>query len=430
MIRIIRRALVACAVLTAVLAAPGVARADVIGDWNLIAQQQTIPLRPTAHGESRGMAMVEGAVYDAVNAIDGGYQPYLVDPRATGAQPWFSQNAAAATAAHDVLVAIAPGQQTTLDGLYATTMAGINDAFKAQGAAVGAAAAQAMLAFRQNDGFMAAFDWSLVIGPDAGDWRPMTPTALDPDPWVGNLKPFLIERPDQFRSDGPNALTSGAYTEDFNEVKELGSRTSTKRTADETAAAVFWQFPPIALYNGVARSLAVRYGLGTADQARLYAMINLAAADGAISCWNDKYYWDFWRPWNAIARAAEDGNPATAPDPTWTALITAPYPEAPSGHNCLDVGHTRVLQTVFGTDAPTGGFRITSASALLTPADARIRTFTSFSQALTELIEARIWAGLHYRFADVQGQGLGRNVADYTMANSFQRLGTFGGFGG
>jgi hypothetical protein len=210
MIRITRRALVACALLATVLAAPAVARADVVGQWNLIAQQQTIPLRPTAHGQSRGMAMVEGAVYDAVNAIDGGHAAYLLDPGAVDAQPWFSQDAAAATAAHDVLVAIAPNQQATLDGLYATTMGGITDAFKAEGALVGAAAADAMLASREDDGFMAPFDFSLVIGPDAGDWRPETPTALDPDASIGYLQPFLIERPDQFRSEGPNRLTSAA----------------------------------------------------------------------------------------------------------------------------------------------------------------------------------------------------------------------------
>src|SRR5262245_37087591 len=179
MTRFTLRAVAALAALAAALGAPTVARADVIGDWNLIAQQNTIPIRPTAHGESRGMAMVEGAVYDAVNAIDGGHRPYLVDPQAIGAQPWFSQDAAAATAAHDVLVAIAPGQQATLDGLYATTMAGITDAFKAQGALVGAAAAHAMLTFRLNDGFMAPFDFGSVIGPDAGDWRPVTPAATD-----------------------------------------------------------------------------------------------------------------------------------------------------------------------------------------------------------------------------------------------------------
>ncbi|HET6602324.1 MAG TPA: vanadium-dependent haloperoxidase [Gaiella sp.] len=426
MIRSIRRPLLACAVLAAALAAPGVARADVIGQWNLIAQQQTIPLRPTAHGESRGMAMVEGAVYDAVNAIDGGYQPYLVDPRALGAQPWFSQDAAAATAAHDVLVAIAPAQQATLDGLYASTMAGITDAFKAQGAQVGAAAAQAMLAFRQNDGFMAPFDFGLVIAPGAGNWRPVAAGATDPDAWVGNAKPFLIESPEQFRSEGPNALTSGEYTKEFNEVKELGALDSTKRTADETAAAVFWQFPPIALWNGVARSLAGT--LDTADQARLYAMINLAAADGAISCWNDKWYWHFWRPRAAIREADTDGNPATVADPTWESLFapatqttpplaTPPFPDHPSGHGCVSGATVSAFQDFFGTDKASfdvvGG---RSLNGVPIPA----RHFDRFSNALKEVIDARVWGGIHFRTADVQGTVIGKKVAHWMRKHYFE----------
>jgi hypothetical protein len=426
MIRSIRRPLLACAVLAAALAAPGVARADVIGQWNLIAQQQTIPLRPTAHGESRGMAMVEGAVYDAVNAIDGGYQPYLVDPRALGAQPWFSQDAAAATAAHDVLVAIAPAQQATLDGLYASTMAGITDAFKAQGAQVGAAAAQAMLAFRQNDGFMAPFDFGLVIAPGAGNWRPVAAGATDPDAWVGNAKPFLIESPEQFRSEGPNALTSGEYTKEFNEVKELGALDSTKRTADETAAAVFWQFPPIALWNGVARSLAGT--LDTADQARLYAMINLAAADGAISCWNDKWYWHFWRPRAAIREADTDGNPATVADPTWESLFapatqttpplaTPPFPDHPSGHGCVSGATVSAFQDFFGTDKAS--FDVVGGRSL-NGAPIPARHFDRFSNALKEVIDARVWGGIHFRTADVQGTVIGKKVAHWMRKHYFE----------
>jgi len=431
MISTSRRALLACIVLAAALTAPAMARADVIGQWNLVAQQQTIPLRPTAHGESRGMAMVEGAVYDAVNAIDGGHRPYLVDPAATDAQPWFSQDAAAATAAHDVLVAIAPAQQAALDGLYATTMAGITDAFKAEGALVGAAAADAMLAFREDDGFMAPFDFTLVIGPDPGDWRPMTPTALDPDASIGYLKPFLIESPDQFRSDGPNALTSGAYTKDFNEVKELGSLTSTRRTDDETKAAVFWQFPPIALWNGLARGLADRYDLGTADQARLYAMINLAAADGAISCWNDKWYWNFWRPRAAIREAGTDGNPQTIADPGWEPLFhpltqttpplgNPPFPDHPSGHGCVSGATIEAFQDFFGTDKVefdvVGG---RSFDGVPIPP----RHFERFSLALKEIIDARVWGGIHFRTADVVGAVIGKKVAHWMRKHYFQPVG-------
>ena len=297
-------------------------QADVIGDWNVIAQTETLFVRPTAHGQTRGIAMVEGAVYDAVNAIERTHRPYLLDVDAVGARPWASQDAAAATAAYRVLMAITA---TTRHGARTPTRRRwqrFQTASRQEGVRAGEAAAAAMLASRRDDGFMAPV--TPVIGTDAGDWRPSAGRRRRRSirtAWVGNLKPFLIQSPSQFRSKGPNALTSAAYTEDFNEVKELGALHSSTRTADQTAAAVFWQFAPIALWNPLARDLAGRYGLDTADQARLYAMVNLAAADGAISCWNDKYHWSFWRPRAAIREADTDGNPATIADPSWESLF-------------------------------------------------------------------------------------------------------------
>ena len=156
--------------------------------------------------------------------------------------------------------------------------------------------------------------------------------------------------------------------------------------------------------------------------ARLLALQNLSGADAAITCWSDKYFYDFWRPWNAIPRADEDGNDDTVAEPDWTALITAPYPEHPSGHNCQDGAHVAILRMFFG-DVPAGGFQITSASGLLQPAEQKVRTFATFSQVMSELIDARIWAGLHFRHGDVQGQLLGLNVANYGAAHYFQTVG-------
>ena len=264
------RGLLACATLVVVLAAPAVARADVIGDWNATAQAEAVLIRPTAHGQARGMAMVQGAVYDAVNAITRTHQPYLVDVDDVGAQPFVSQDAAVATAAHHVLVKIvAPERVAALDTAYQTTLQGIPDGPIEQGGIeAGEAAAQAMLDARAGDGFMAAF--TPTIGTDAGDWRPIgwpaTP-AFDPDGWVGNLKPFVIRSASQFRSEGPNALTSADYAEDYAEVKELGALASTTRTADQTTAAIFWQFPPAALYNQMARELAAPTGTASTPQA-------------------------------------------------------------------------------------------------------------------------------------------------------------------
>ena len=432
MIRHKRRALCACAATAAMLLTPAVTQAGVVGDWNAIAQAETIPLRPTAHGESRGIAMVEGAVYDAVNAIDRGHQPYLLDLDAVGAQPWVSQDAAAATAAHHVLVAITPpARHAGLDSAYEATLASIPDGpIEDGGVDAGEAAAAAMLAARQGDGFMAPF--TPLIGTDPGDWRPLgwpgPMAAFDPDGWVGNLKPFLMESPSQFRSQGPNALTSAKYAEEFAEVKEIGAVDSQTRTPDQTEAAVFWQFAPIALWNPLARDLAARYELDTADQARLYASINLAMADAAIACWNDKYYWSFWRPRAAIREAATDGNPATVADPNWESLFnpdtatspplgTPPFPDHPSGHGCLTGAVLNTMADFFGTDK----IQITVVSGRTLNNDPIApRHFARFSHAIQEVIDARVWGGIHFRTADVQGTVIGKSVAQWLRQNYFQ----------
>ena len=177
-------------------------------------------------------------------------------------------------------------------------------------------------------------------------------------------------------------------------------------------------------WNAVARDLVARNDLDAAESARLFAMTNLSGADTAINCWNDKYHFDFWRPLQAIRRAGEaaEGNPDTSPDPTWAPLISAPYPDHTSGHMCHDGVHVTVLRMFFG-DVIEGGYQITSASTLLAPAEEKTRTFGTFSQALDEIVEARIWAGLHFRTADVQGRDLGINVANFMADNYFQPVG-------
>jgi hypothetical protein len=240
---------------------------------------------------------------------------------------------------------------------------------------------------------------------------------------VGGVKPFLMQSSSQFRSAGPLALDSPAYAAEFNEVKALGGDgvvTPSARTGTQTYIAKWWQSNPVASWNDVARQLIARNHLDASDSARLLAMENLAAADAAINDWNDKYHFDFWRPFQAIRRAAQDGNPATAPDLTWTPLLTAPYPDHVSGHLGLDGSHTGVLRMFF-CDAPAGGYQITST--FVNPGGPATRTFSSFNQALDEIVEARIWAGLHFRTADVQGRQLGTNVANFAAANYFEPVG-------
>ena len=288
---------------------------------------------------------------------------------------------------------------------------------------MGRAAAGAMIDAREGDGRFGPSAWVSNDGP--GHWQPLLSGAgvpvLDPTPWVGNVRPFLIQSPSQFRSTPPPALDSQQWATEFNEVKSLGRATGSTRTDDQTYRAKWWQSAPVLSWNEVARQLITRNELDAPDSARLLALQNLSSADAAINCWNDKYHFDFWRPWNAITRASEDGNPATDPDATWTALLTAPYPEWTSGHNCLDGAHATVLRTFFGDDPEGGPFQITST--FVNPGGPAVRTFDTFSEPLTELIEARIWAGLHYRSGDVAGQVLGRNVANFGAANYFQPVG-------
>jgi hypothetical protein len=405
-------------------------------EWNAIAT--TAAAGQPAHVVPLSLAMVQGAVYDAVNAIDGGHQPYLVSPPAN---PSDSKEAAVATAAFRVLVGfpdlpgLFPTQLSTLQPLYDASLADVADgAAKTAGIAIGESAARAMLVERTGDGRGGPF--TVVEGTDPGEWRlapPQGPTGIvarDPAPWVGNVRPFLVSDVEMLRTDGPNALTSAAYAEEFNEIKELGSLTSTKRTADQTTAAIFWQDSGPVIWNRVYRALAVSKELDIVESARLFAMTNLAAADGSIGCWNDKYYWNFWRPITAIREAASDGNPATEADPAWlplfdptvpvsgAPLVTPGFPDHPAGHTCISGATVHALEAFFGTDKVD----FTAVSNKCSPAPCSPRSFERFSEALKEIIDARVWGGIHFRTADVQGAVLGRKVVHHMGKHYFQRV--------
>jgi hypothetical protein len=425
----------AFAVAVALLAAPAAAQANEVTHWNRIAMNTLVAFPGPAGGAPPAlqihMGMTQGAVYDAVNATEPKhFRPYLLNRR-VGANA--SKEAAAATAAYRVLSSIVSGVPLGISfpnrANLLTMLAAERDAsllavpespFKRQGEVAGNAAADAMIAARQNDGRFGVSQWH----PDSsvGHWQPLLDPitmlpALDPTPWVGGVRPFLLTSPSQFRTAGPNALNSDAWVKDYKEVKAIGSATSATRLPDQTHNALFWQSNggPALLWNDVADDLveSPSHSLDMADSARLLAMMNLAAADAAINVWNDKYYYDFWRPWNAITR--DDGNPNTDIDLGWTALLTAPYPEHPSGHLGLDTPALRVLTMFFGDDVHYG---VTSSRF-----GGETRPFDHFSTALAEIVEARIWAGLHFRTADVQAVALGENVARYMVENYSQPVG-------
>ena len=423
-------------------APPAEADASAVTQWNLIAVGTLAGLPPPAGGapptSQINMGMVQGAVYDAVNAITPKHhRPYVLQRRFGNTA---SDEAAVATAAYLVLknivetvpasiASFTPAMRATvlasLEAQYDASSGAISDSpFKRMGVAAGTAAAAAMIESRQGDGRFGPSQFVPNAAP--GHWDPVAPngtTVQDPTPWAGGVAPFLMQSSSQFRSPGPNALTSAAYAADVNEIKALGGDgvvTPSARTPTQTYVAKWWQSNPMASWNDVARQLITRNHLDVSDAARLLAMENLAAADAAITTWNDKYHFSLWRPFQAIRGAANDLNPATSPDPTWTPLISAPYPEHASGHLGLDSSHVTVLRTFFG-DAPAGGFQITSA--FVNPGGPATRTFTGFSQTVDEIVEARIWAGLHFRTADVQAVQLGTNIANYAAANYFEPVG-------
>jgi Vanadium chloroperoxidase N-terminal domain len=425
----------AALVATVLGATPAVAHpehhSDAVRVWNLHATDALINA-PTAATPGAGqtppvsqlhLAMVQGAVYDAVNAIVGGYQPYLPDlPPASRSA---SQDAAVATAAHDVLVGLGispvpPLPQVVLDrldALYVAALAGIpNGDAKTEGVAAGAAAAAAMLAARTNDGRYVPFSWQ--AGTNPGEWRPTPPAlVIDPLAWIARVEPFTLESTSQFRTKGPNALTSRAYARDYNEVKNLGAIDS-PRTEEQTALALFYTAHPAELFNRTFRVISEAHGLTLAEEARLFAMLNVATADSLINCFDDKAFWNFWRPVTAIHEGDNDGNRRTVGDPAWTSLVPAPpYSDHPSGYNCASAAYMHTARAFFGTN------RMDFSVVKITPGVPDVtRNYSRFTGVVDDSIDARVYLGIHFREADIQGAGIGRKAAHWVDRHFFQAV--------
>ncbi|HEY8471704.1 MAG TPA: vanadium-dependent haloperoxidase [Natronosporangium sp.] len=393
----------------AALADAGDANAAVTWDLNAqgaiwdVAQQQP-------NEQVRSFAMVSAAVYDAVNAAAGSpYQPYLLPPRPRSDA---SQPAAVAAAAHGVLVSMFPDQLDRLQEQYDEYLAGIpNGPSKSTGVAIGNEAAAALVAARENDGAFGDQQWRQ--GTEPGQWRPTPPTNASAGAWTGYMKPFLIRTVDEFRSPGPPGLRGQAYARDLEEVARIGSATSTVRTADQTEAAIFWH-DRRSVNWGIKRQLAITQRLSLLETARMFALIDTVVADSGVACFREKDRWSFWRPITAIREAASDGNPRTEPDPTWTPLlVTPPFPEYPSGHAAGTGSRMSAFAAFFGTDRISfSGFSVDANAT---------RHYSSFSQAINEVIGARVWGGIHFRTADVDGTKLGKAITDYAVKRYFRR---------
>jgi hypothetical protein len=348
-------------------------------------------------------AIVQAAVFDAVNGIARRFTPIHVAP---AAPPGASQAAAAAGAAHEALVALFPSQQAMLDAQLAASLATLgNDNRRiARGLAWGTSVADQIVAWRATDHFSDPLP-VYVPGTQPGDWQP-TPPGFGTQPLFRQLAvttPFALTSPSQFRPAGPPALSSARYTADFNEVKAIGNAP----TPDQAATAIFWNSDTVtAIWDRVADQVAQAHDLGLAADARLLARLNISLADTAIAIWDAKNHFDTWRPVTAIAQADADGNPDTTAQADWKPLLPTPvFQEYPSGHSGVSAAAAAILASVFGNDT---AFTVTSAGV-----PGVERSFASFSDAVAQVNDARVFAGIHFRFACEDANRVGADVADF-----------------
>jgi hypothetical protein len=392
-------------------------RGDAVLDWNAHAARAIVTVGGQVPPRALiRLAMVHLAIYDAVNAIEGErFESYASVP--TVDRP-ASEEAAAATAAHDVLVALFPAQTIDLDAKYAASLAALpDDMAKVNGIAVGQQAAIALLTARAHDNR----DRTVAYAPGAGPgvWTPTPPAFLAAQaPETPFVQPLVLESASQFRPDAPISLASEDWARDYNEVKALGSAVGSIRTAEQTDIARFWSDNPPLQWNRAWRALSIARGLGLADNARYFAMLTSASADALIACWDAKFFYNFWRPVTAIRAGDTDGNPETAPDPSWIAVIVTPnHPEYPAAHGCFSGASTETLKYFFGTDA-IGLSMDSTVAGVASP----VRTYARLSDALAEVLDARIYGGMHYRNSTRVGARVGRQVSRFTTRHFFRRV--------
>jgi hypothetical protein len=355
--------------------------------------------------------MVQAAVHDAIQAIEKRFELYAGPiPNATG-----SPVAAAASAAHDVLVARFPAQAAALDTMLQTYLGGLG-LLGNPGVLVGKQAATNIINLRVGDGSFPSVVEIFVGGTGPGEWRPTLPAfAPMATPWLGAVDPFTLKDPSQLRaSPPPPHLKSGEYAQDYNEVKALGSLNSTARTPEQTALAVFYSDNFIILWERTLRGIVLASVNNIGDSARLFALANMAAADAVITAWDNKKYWNFWRPITAIQEGDNDGNPKTAGDPTWLPFLpTPPYSDYTSGANNLTGAMTRTLERLFGDR--------TAFSVFSTPANRTI-VYARFSDMADDVVDVRIYQGIHFRFADEVARRQGTRAADWAVSHFLKPL--------
>jgi len=396
---------IACVGIAAALLSAA-SEADVVTDWNeaTLATQAAVPGAIRTPPAARALAMVHIAIFDSINAIDRKFTPYAVVPLA---DPSASPEAAAAAAAHAVLVSLYPSRQASLDTAYAASLGRIPDGgSKTEGISVGESVAALILALRSADG--SAITLPYTLAPGIGIYQP-DPAALFVA-W-GNVTPFALKRGTQFRAKGPPPLDSDRYAADYNEVRSVGALNSTSRTPDQTEAALFWTAENAQVtWNNISRIAAVAHHNSLSENAHLFALLNIAIEDTSITVMDTKYTYNFWRPREAIHSGEADGNDDTSADPAWTPLnYIGVHPDYTSQHSAVGGAAAQVLARFFETDDFC--FTITTIGS---PGGA-FRSFDSFSQAAEENMNSRVWLGVHFRTACRDGLKQGKHVANFVV---------------
>lgn len=392
---------------------PPLVVSDPVMEWNQIAATtvlSSVPVTLAPVQQTRVMAIVQLAMHDAVNGITGEYETYLSpQPAPANASP----EAAAISAAYHSLNNLRPGNESPLAQNFSNAIVGRGLSMDDPGIEYGRAAAAAILTLRENDqSSTAQFNYDAPNAGEPGVWVRLTsaPALL---PGWGRVTPFVLRSAAQFRPDAPPALDSERYAKDYNEIKKIGAKFGSTRTTEQSDIALFWRASPTAIWNPVLRQAAQTRNHNLSEQAQLFALFYLAAADASIACWETKYEFNFWRPQPAIVNGNNDGNDATAGDATWEPFIpTPPHPDYASGHTANSSAMAKILTLEFG-DNP--GITLTVTQTGIT------RTWTSFSEAVDEVIDARVYSGIHFRNSDEVGARMGRQIAQFVSHHALRR---------
>jgi PAP2 superfamily/Domain of unknown function (DUF4114) len=389
-------------------------KSNAVLGWNQAALDAIKTEKTNPPIASRNLAILETAVFDAVNGLTAFYDAYKFD---NGTDPSASVEAAASQAAYRVLTELYPNQKATFDGILNGYLQDLPKGdFVTKGLAYGKAVAEAALASRANDGSKTVVPYT--VSTEIGKWQPTSAVTSPLLPQWGKVTPFALESGSQFRPDAPPVLTSTEYAKDFNLTKDLGSLNSTTRTADQTEVAKFWAdgggtYTPPGHWNSIATQLLSQNNASLVESAHTLGVLSITLADAAIACWDAKYTYDAWRPVTAIRQAALDGNSATTADATWQPLIaTPPFPEYTSGHSTFSSAAATVLTELMGNNVS-----FTTSSIGLPGVN---RSFTSFQQAAQEAGISRIYGGIHFLSANTSGLECGEQIGDYVISNFMQ----------